>query len=379
MKKYLILAAFAAVALGACTKVETEVAVNDELVPVTFSAYSGRSANTKANPIGTVAELAAQGGFGVFAYYTENSSYVPASSPINFMYNQHLTSTDDGANWTYNPIKYWPNNDAAHTNGATTTDRLSFFAYAPWVNPSSYPAAGITNVPANTGTGDPIVTYTVATNPANSVDFLWSDADNKNLTKQAVTGKVNFTFKHALTRLEFTVKGVFDSTTDPGTDDVDSATKIYVNSLEITTEQKIPASGTFNLNTGAWVTKTGEASLNIAAANIPDALKTGGAGVTKTETPLLNTNEYFMFIPNDVAQTYNFKINYSVITTDTALNGGNSTVVNEITKSASIKFEAGKAYKVKLDLGMTTVKISAEVATWGTVDDSNIVWLPVNL
>lgn len=376
MKKYFILTALAVVALAACTKIETNEPVVNVDEPVLFSAYSGRSA-TKAAPITDVATLASQGGFGVFAYYTEASDYVAASSPINFMYNQHLTSTDSGANWTYSPIKYWPNNDAAHSNGATTTDKLSFFAYAPWVDPTAYPAAGITNVPANTGTGDPIVTYTVATDPANSVDFLWSDADNKNLTKQSVTGKVNFTFKHALTRLEFVVRGVFDSTTENDTD-VDSATKIYVNSLDITTTQKIPASGTFNLNTGAWVTKTGEATLAIAATNIPAALKNGGAGVTKTEVSLLNTGEYFMFIPNDAAQTYNFKINYTVVTKDTALVGEKSEVVNEITKSASIKFEAGKAYKIKLDLGMTTVKISAEVAAWPAADESNIVWLPVN-
>ncbi len=375
MKKTIILAAFAALTLGACTKVETVETKAPEAV--TFGAYAGKAA-TKAAPIADVATLASQGGFGVFAYYTENSDYVATTSPINFMYNQHLTSTDSGANWTYSPIKYWPNNDAAHSNGATTTDKLSFFAYAPWVNPTAYPAAGITNIPANTGTGDPIVTYTVATDPANSVDFLWSDANNKNLTKQSVTGKVNFTFKHALTRLEFVVKGVFDSTTDPGTDDVDSATKIFVNSLDITTTEKIPASGKFNLNTGVWSEKTGEATLAIAAANIPDALKTGGTGVTKTEASLLKANEYFMFIPNDAAQTYNFKINYTVVTTDEALNGSKSEVVNEITKSASIKFEAGKAYKIKLDLGMTTVKISAEVATWGTVVESDIVWLPIN-
>ena len=376
MKKYFILTALAVVALAACTKIETNEPVVNVDEPVLFSAYSGRSA-TKAAPIADVATLASQGGFGVFAYYTENSTYAPASSPINFMYNQHLTSTDSGANWTYSPIKYWPNNDAEHSNGATTTDRLSFFAYAPWVDPTAYPAAGITNVPAKTGTGDPIVTYTVATNPANSVDFLWSDANNKDLTKQSVTGKVNFTFKHALTRLEFVVRGVFDSTTENDTD-VDSATKIFVNSLDITTTEKIPASGKFNLNTGVWSEKTGETTLAIAAANIPDALKTGGTGVTKTEVSLLKANEYFMFIPNDAAQTYNFKINYTVVTEDAALNGGKSQVVNEITKSASIKFEAGKAYKIKLDLGMTTVKISAEVATWGTVDDNNIVWLPVN-
>lgn len=376
MKKYFILTALAVVALAACTKIETNEPVVNVDEPVLFSAYSGRSA-TKAAPIADVATLASQGGFGVFAYYTENSTYAPASSPINFMYNQHLTSTDSGLNWTYSPIKYWPNNDAAHSNGASTTDRLSFFAYAPWVDPTAYPAAGITNVPAKTGTGDPIVTYTVATNPANSVDFLWSDANNKDLTKQSVTGKVNFTFKHALTRLEFVVRGVFDSTTENDTD-VDSATKIFVNSLDITTTEKIPASGKFNLNTGAWSEKSGETSLAIAAANIPAALKTGGDGVTKTEVSLLNANEYFMFIPNDAAQTYNFKINYTVVTTDAALNGGKSQVVNEITKSASIKFEAGKAYKIKLDLGMTTVKISAEVAAWPAAGESNIVWLPVN-
>lgn len=363
MKKIMIFAATAAVVLASCAKSETYQNVREENA-ITFNAYSGNAA-TKAGVI-DLAALQTQG-FGVFTYYTDNGGYNASTSPINFMYNTKVSTSG----WTYSPIKYWPNE---------ATDKLSFFAYAPWVDETALPTVGITTVPSNTDTGDPVVTYTVAQNPAESVDFLWSDADNKDKTKQAVTGTVNFTFKHQLARLGFEVRGVFDKTTAPSDDDVNAATKIYVNSLDITTTAKIPTSGEFNLNTGAWSNKSGEATLAIATANIPSAINGDpgtGAGVTKTATSLLNDGEYFMFIPDATAQTYNFKINYSVITTDSRLNGGKSTVVNEITNTASIKFEAGKAYKIILELGMTTVKMSAEVANWTNADDQSI-WLPIN-
>lgn len=387
MKKYLILAASAVLVLAACAKVEKFQNTNEENA-ILFGAYSGKAAITRANPIPDVKELAAQGGFGVFAYYTGNAAYSASATP-NFMYNQAVTSSDEGANWVYSPIKYWPNNDSNTTNGsATWTDKLSFFAYAPYVAATVSTGAtantvGITEFKANTAAGDPTVKYVVATDPAESVDFLYNDAALKDLTKQAVTGKVTFNFKHALTRLAVTVQGVFDSTTAPSSDDVDANTKIYVESLDITTTSNIPAYGVFNLNTKAWDTTGAPAATLEIGNNIPAALQSPNAGVTKTEVSLIkpdaNDNpQYFMFIPNDSAQEYNFNIVYKVITTDANLAGGKSEITNDITKKASIKFEAGKSYTIKLELGMTTVKLAATVEDWTDAADQDPIWLPIN-
>ena len=189
MKKFFTLAAVAALVLSACAKVET-VKVGAEDVPVVFGAYSGRNANitTKAAPIANVANLASAGGFGVFAYYTGNTAYASADVEANFMWNQNVTSTDSGASWTYSPVKYWPNNDSNTTNGsATWTDKVSFFAYASFsavtsankTTGSTGATVGITKVTGNATTittENPTITYVVATNPAQSIDFLYSDS-----------------------------------------------------------------------------------------------------------------------------------------------------------------------------------------------------------
>ena len=66
-----------------------------------------------------------------------------------------------------------------------------------------------------------------------------------------------------------------------------------------------------------------------------------------------------------------------MVTTDEWLKEGSSTITNNITKKASLKLEAGKAYTIALQLGMTTVKLAASVTPW---DDQTAtpIWLPIN-
>lgn len=382
------LAAVAALVLSACAKIETEKVVTED-VPVVFGAYSGRNANiTKAAPIGTVADLATAGGFGVFAYYTGNTAFASASVEANFMWNQNVTSTDSGVNWTYTPVKYWPNNDSNPTNGeATWTDKVSFFAYAPFAavddtnkdTGETGKTVGITKVTGNEttcNTQKPTITYVVATNPAQSVDFMYNDTDHIDMTKQGVTAKVDFNFKHALTRLGFTVEGVFDETA-PGDKDVDAQTKIFIKSLSVTKTGGVATGGTFDLMTKTWTPAGTTAPLAVSAANVPDALKSG-AGVTTTKVNLLNDGEYFMLLPDSAAADYNINIVYDVVTTDTWLKDQKSTVTNNITKKASIKLEQGKAYTIALQLGMTTVKIAASVTDWENGAAVDPIWLPIN-
>lgn len=389
MKKIFALTAIAALVLSACAKIE-KVNTPSEDDAIVFSAYAGRNDNvtTKAAPIGTVADLATAGGFGVFAYYTQSTAYASANVEANFMWNQNVTSSDNGVNWTYSPIKYWPNNDSNTTNGsATWTDYVSFFAYAPFTAVASANKAtgttgnsvGITKVTGNAttkNTENPTITYVVATNPANSVDFLYNDTDNKDLQKPSVSSKISFNFKHALTRLGFTVEGVFDETS-AGDNEVESGTKIFVTSLSVTKTPGVSTGGTFDLATKTWTPSGSYAPLAVSAANIPNALKTGGTGVTTTPVSLLNTNEYFMLLPDSAAATYSINIVYDVVTTDEWLKEGTSTVTNNITKTASIKLEQGKAYTIALQLGMTSVKMTASVTDWvdGAADP---IWLPIN-
>ena len=123
--------ALAAVALTGCQKDEVLNQVPQDNA-IEFGTYVGRDAQTKAYVIDN--DQLAKDGFGVFAYYTGTNNFSTSDTP-NFMYNQRVDKGTNGqnANWIYNPIKYWPNNE---------NDKLSFFAYAPHVtNTNEYELA----------------------------------------------------------------------------------------------------------------------------------------------------------------------------------------------------------------------------------------------
>ena len=122
---------------------------------------------------------------GVLAYFTQGSGFNSASSTPNFMYNQIVTR--GSGSWEYTPTKYWP---------ANSNDKLTFFAYAP------HNATGLT-LPGSTDAGYPSFTYQVQATEAAQADLLLAKPVPD---KTASNGTVNFSFKHALTRVVLNVE-----------------------------------------------------------------------------------------------------------------------------------------------------------------------------
>lgn len=401
--------------------------LNESSVPITFGSYLGRTATSRAGATGvqTTATLATNG-FGLFASYTDNSSYGTSSTP-NFMYNTKVTGTptDAPTSWTYSPLRYWPNETGTDNNGATSegTDHLTFFAYAPYVEATASTGAvtentvGITALTKNSDAGDPKVSYTVASDPAKSVDLLWGVSNTAtwdnvtgtalnlteglpylNLIKPKTDQKVSFNFKHALSRLGLTVQGAFDQVAAGGTL---TDAKITVDKVEITGEN-FAAKGVLNLNnTTAGVplwdtsaTDAGTLSLTLDGNNLNPTIKDEGAtkaasqpdGVTATQQSLMKDDKtYFMFIPGTATSEKPLvvKITYYTTTDDPNLADGYTRVENVITKKISgtdsgLEFEAGKSYTLNLVLGMTSVKVTATVADWDN-GTSTQVDLPINV
>ena len=416
--RFPILAASALMMLAACTS--TDESVNDELKnaepqPVTFGTYVNQSVTRAgtAGDITTTAVLGTAGGFGVFGYYSDNVEYSGNLVP-NFMYNQQVTYSASA--WTYTPIKYWPN-EFGSSAASEGIDKLSFFAYAPFVavTPSTGYATGsttdnITQLTRNTATGDPMVKYIVNTS-GDGVDLLWgvnsSGLPYLNQSRTAGTtsdDKITFTFKHALAKLTATIA------TD---NSIDANSKVYVRSITIT---GFAAKGMLNLNnitanTPLWLSYDGadptfegltfndgrkdgrEGMADGAQANEKNQLlngtiiqtNTATAGVTNSAVDLFSTTELYV-IPSGGTENVDVTIVYDVETADanlsTKLSDGStagSSIENRITKTAVLGapagFVSGKSYTLTITLGMKQVKLDATVETWST-GSSGTVKLP---
>lgn len=370
MKKIMILAASAALVLAGCAKNDVFQNTTDQNA-VSFGVYVPKSVDTKAT-YGTQTTTTLQtDGFGVLAYYTNDGAYSAAATP-NFMYNTKVST----ASWTYSPIKYWPNEHGSAAASAAV-DKLSFFAYAPWIDVTVgadesaaktpfYPAAdqGITKISGNSATGDPLVYFTVPTKGSEQIDLLWgvaaADATNeavqgtntittglplKDLIKQQVDGKVKFDFKHALAKLDFKVQAIVDDDETASTA-VAANTKIFVRKVEVI--GRFNTSGVLNLNNVSAGVAKWQAPFTTNAGTDPIYIFNDGKsdsddltadasesddiadqfvlfaneGVTKTATKLLKAGKEFMIIPTDLTTNkLTVKVTYDIETADPNLAG----------------------------------------------------------
>ncbi|WP_294609149.1 fimbrillin family protein [uncultured Bacteroides sp.] len=272
---------------------------------------------------------------GVLAYLTQGSSFNASSSTPNFMYNQEVTKASGAATWEYAPTKFWP---------ANSNDKITFFAYAPH-NPT-----GLT-VPDITATGYPSFTYAVPSTEAAQTDLLLAKpAPNKT----ASDGKVNFSFKHALTRIVLNVEAG------------SGFTGITINSLSIKTKK----SGTvaFSSTTSAtdwmqWSNIASGAGNDISCtATLPSSSSTVSAGSTgKIAT--------FFLLP--VAATGNTSEN-ATLTFSYTMNGiGDTKTITDLalTSMADWLPATSITYNLKITRTAATVEVGSISVWYGTTAD----------
>lgn len=473
MRKLLFFA-MSAMLLAACSSEELNVQtpspdVTDNAA-VTFDAYALRGV-TRAGTAGDVTNgNIGTTGFGVFAYYTASTPYSKNAKP-DFMFNQKVVKTGDA--WTYEPVKYWPN-EFGETAKSDNTDYVTFFAYAPWTDfvpttgaPVPVTSATVTEsvehqqnyniigIKDNETAGDPIVQYRVDTDPATSVDLLWGVAANAtdyapiatnnrmqnvtglpflNLTKpsDASASKLNFRLQHALAKVKITIDYISDATAATNTATINKdETRIFLRQASIS---GLAMEGALNLNNTQvdnqnlgiplWKDIDGENELAFAeaveffdgrrdgyegttnGANNMEKLRilnpklvenyaatsTNGEGVVvfgdaknpgvTTEAQSLFTSSadgFFYVIPRNAGQNVDLRLVYDVETIDARIAGlladrvtHGKSIENDITKVAifgdNIDFEPGKQYVITIHLGMTSVKVDAEVMEWTETD-----------
>lgn len=328
MKKIYFLAGLAAMTLASCSNSDGPEAqlkapeTTQAQQTIGFEAYINRGLTRAGDRNDIITDNLKTSGFGVFGYYTNNNNYDGTSIP-NFMYNEKVS----GDAWGYEPIKYWPN-EYGENAASDETDKLSFFAYAPYVEVD--PATGrLTNVSAgedtwgitclsrNNFSGDPIVKYIGSFSSDKAVDLIWGHVQNTGDLSWALTNggtaqslkaglpwldverpagvdnKVKFVFDHALARMQWTVDTYADK--EDATDNPKADTKVYIRSI---TFEGFAMKGALNLNNTTacsatasnplWLTYDGTQDLETGNAyTLFDGRKDGkeGAQVAGSEKP----------------------------------------------------------------------------------------------
>lgn len=358
---------------------------------VGFDVYTQRS--TRSGTTGDVATdnlktgSHSADGFGVFAYYTGEGNYSLDFTP-NFMYNQQVKYNSSASRFTYEPQKYWPNEENHH---------VSFFAYAPWVDVTASTGAaadqtyGITGMTKNNATGDPLIHYVATTDLSKGVDLCW----NRQLNQTKSDNTVNFSLAHALSKLNVTVETIID---------VDANTKIYIRSI---TFSGFTMKGSLNLNsaTAQWTGYEKGGPLNKDAVTFYDGRRDGREGYMADDSELpagINPDLVQSTLWNDASpkpgvtnsarnlfssasaadpayviptgDPVDITIEYDIETADPKLKGyflsdgktNGTSIANRITKTNVLtSLEAGKSYIINLNLGLTDVTFDAtSVSTW---------------
>lgn len=332
---------------------------------IQFGTYVERDAVSRASVI-TKDDLknASSAGFGVFAYYTAQNAYKSGDAfDANFMNNEQVTWNSSTNKWEYSPLKYWPNNAG---------DKVSFIAYAPWQE---------TFTLDDTGNGK--YTYTVADEVTSQIDLLWSKSQNFNITKQDIEGDVKFEFAHALSKIGFTINAGIDLIEKGNT--LDKNTTIYVDKVTL---GSLYNKGTMDMSkeTAGWSDRSGDVTYTW------DYVKDGTANELQNniltfetvfgegkELQLVKNDAYLMTIPQK-DKKITVTVTYRVFTQDDNLKVPKDGETELVPEQSGIKgslvtnvipveisdqtFEPGKQYTYHIILGMTSVKVSAEVGSW---------------
>lgn len=289
------------VVLVGCSQDDAD-AVDSAQTPIEFTADSPARFITRG-VIENNSQLQSAG-FGVLAYYTgsytwdlcDGSVAEGHTNPVapNFMYNQQVTWNNTNSNWTYSPVKYWPNDnnsaDGSGAEGSQTNSYVSFFAYAP------YNGTGIA-LSNNTTTGAPTINYTWGAEN----DLLYASQLDcyKTMTSPGsygtVGGQVPFNFQHALAQVKFKVRRSSGS-----------ALVIKVKSLTVS---GFYTSGTFNWGdvTPTWSSTSG--SGNKTFDPDPDMNVTAD---TEGDAQLIGSSLMIPATSTPPATVLSYTINYSV-------------------------------------------------------------------
>lgn len=318
MKKILFVA-LAAATMMSCT--ENEVIENaGKKAVVEFG--TAVSSTTRAAITDNAALQAS--GFTVYAYNTGASA--AGTGLLNKTFMDGIAVSYNTDKWTFNGTYYWPLNQ-----------KIQFFAYAT-------DAAAKYN--ADTAKAYPTIDYTIAADAAQQKDFVVA----KTIDKTSSDNAVPLAFTHALTQVNFSVKG-----------DANDLTYI-VTSIEIA---GVANTGTYSYDTESW-NATGTAG----TYTYPIA---AGASVTGTAAVDLKQKDgALMLMPQTLPADAKINLVYQVFNADKVAVG--EVITTSVPLKDTVAWGEGKKIRYTLTLANNAAKVSfaPEVGAWNTDDDSNV-------
>lgn len=352
---------------------------------IEFSTYLGRNAQGSRGTE-TDSNSIKNSGFGVLAYYTEQTDFADTNKP-NFMWNQKVTH--NGTNWEYTPVKYWP---------TKVKDKVSFFAYAPYVENGN--ANGIV-LSGNSETGAPTATITLPDDPSKTIDFVAAVQMNKTHdNSESANNDVSFILKHEMTRVK--VQAKLDKSVY--SDDAKHKTFVVIKKVKFNDKGQFYKSGKYTFSTtnkerGTWATTANATAytldlngvLNTELIKADGAKKKTDSGdymtgvnglklVDTTAKDLFKNNEYLFLIPvsanNEDGLTdgkATATIEYDIVTEDSKLAAGYS--CTSATKTVLLPagtLKQGISYNYIFTIKLDEIVLDATVNDWDKASDSKI-------
>ena len=372
-------------------------------------------------------------GFGVYGYEgsaeynssTKEYNLFAANTPVTFVTDgtAPTTSLDIPGSWEY------PETSEGRLKKWDKGKKYTFFAYAPYMSAGEGTYGTDPDINAiSTGSGDPTISYTVATDPAKSVDLLWgvrtdtkrnSGLPWKDLQPGQTNSAVLFTFYHALCAIGVHAQVIvdqqnrltdIDDESHLGTIGDPNGCKVTLKSITITpagTTSPVTAavplhkSGVLNLNNTKphkpnWKTEStsdGISSLVLSGNQIDADMKdpqlndtpltteqitsfmndASNPGVTEsanTQTVIAG-DKLFMHIPQE-AQDYDISVEYFI--TYKTETGYHRELLTGTAKVKDLELVAGVKYYLNLVFGLTTFKLNVTATDWeGEILNKSVV------
>ena len=387
-RNFIALSALALAAASCSSDVEEQASVSEKQTAIGVGTYFGDvTRGTHVDNDGSRGIGLQTTGFKLYANVNEAST-----GKVSPLMNNQLIEYDAVANeWKYTPIKYWP------TETASTVDFYPRYEGVPSaVDPLSVDAENIKS--SYDWNNIPQVTFYVNDVVSKQTDYIWAAPllGKKLKDYESTNGKVDFTFKHALSA--FTFKLLLDIS-----DEDLAVTRVIVNSVSVTgyfapkatlNPRETDIAKIWNLQ-GDWeprtytISKDGENEMRRSNASVSGYYGNttaqpitwpGWQRIDISGTPVLGRGT-IMVLPYGGTKEYTVTLDYDVITyetsheKDTDNSGTHGHKQNyKISKVVTMTdpLEAGKIYENTLKLTMTSISVGATVKPWDTSNTTDV-------